>query len=117
MKKKPNKRKLIKKLDILFSKIVRSKGYCQICGKTDSLQCAHVLSRRHMQTRWDFDNALCLCWNCHFNFAHKDPIGFARWYDKEFGADAYDKLKAKANKILPVDYEKILQQLQKVLAQ
>jgi 5-methylcytosine-specific restriction endonuclease McrA len=57
-----------KKADDLFSKIVRSRGACQACGKTMNLQCAHIISRRYSHTRCVERNALCLCAGCHHHY-------------------------------------------------
>lgn len=105
MPKKVDKRKLIKKMDDLFSKIIRSQGECDRCGKTESLQCSHVVSRRHLQTRWDLDNAIPLCYRCHIHWQHKEPHEFVRWFDDKYGGKLYDELKKRANKIEKIDYE------------
>jgi len=105
MPKKVNKKKLIKKMDDLFSKIIRSQGECDKCGKTKSLQCSHVVSRRHLQTRWDLDNAIPLCYRCHIHWQHKEPHEFVRWFDDKYGGKLYDELKRRANKIGKIDYE------------
>lgn len=52
--------------DMLFSRLVRSRGRCERCGSTQNLQCAHIISRRYVQTRCDPRNAWCLCTRCHF---------------------------------------------------
>ena len=72
---------LIRKLDKMFSEIVRKGGECERCGKTDKtkLQCAHIYSRRHKNIRWDFKNALCLCAGCHMFFWHLEPARAVRW--------------------------------------
>ena len=106
MKKKVDKRKLLKKMDISFSKIVRALGVCEHCLSTQNLQCAHVLSKRHLQTRFDLENALCLCVRCHIYWAHKEPHEFVKWFDDKFGGELYDELRQRANKTGPFDYEK-----------
>jgi len=105
MKAKPAKRTLIKKCDVLFSEIIRSQGECEVCGKTENLQCSHVLSRRHLHTRWDLDNALCLCVRCHLYWQHKEPHEFVRWFDDKFGGDLYAELKKRSNSTDKIDYE------------
>lgn len=92
-------------MDKLFSEIVRSQGTCDHCSSTSNLQCAHVLSRRHLQTRWDLENALCLCTKCHIFWQHKEPHEFVRWFDKKFGGKLYEELRRRANKTNKVDYE------------
>jgi hypothetical protein len=63
------------KLDKLISLKVRSKGKCERCGRKDTLQPAHIISRNNRTLRWDIQNILCLCAGCHF-WAHQDPLGF-----------------------------------------
>lgn len=98
---KNERKKLTNKCDDLFSKIVRSQGECERCGNTNpkSLQCAHVISRRHLRTRWDLENAICLCTSCHLYWQHKEPYEFVRWFDNKFGGNLYDELKKRANDI------------------
>ncbi|KKM20716.1 hypothetical protein LCGC14_1642610 [marine sediment metagenome] len=95
MAKKKSRRKLIKELDILFSKIVRHGGKCSRCGSRIKVQCAHVFSRRNMSVRWDFDNALPLCWRCHFWWAHKEPVEFNDYIRERMGLQAFYNLKAR----------------------
>lgn len=64
--KKLSKKKLIEKLDRIFSVYIRIKysddrGYCRCisCGKIHhwkDIQCGHYMSRRYMSTRWSEDN-------------------------------------------------------------
>jgi hypothetical protein len=87
------------KLDKLASKIVRARGRCERCAKIRNLQCAHIFGRTYNNTRWDLDNLLCLCPDCHINFAHKQPILFAEWVRKHLGAEKYENLKEAHNQI------------------
>lgn len=104
-------RTLIKKCDVLFSKIVRSKGRCEVCGKIETLQCAHIISRKNHQVRWDPDNALCLCMHHHLYWAHKEPMEFAMWLSAYKGKGFYQKLKRKSEAIRPIDHETIYEEL------
>tara|TARA_R100001463_G_scaffold120475_1_gene176530 strand:- start:102 stop:494 length:393 start_codon:yes stop_codon:yes gene_type:complete len=73
--KKPTKSKLVKKLDIVFSRWVRlsnsdDKGYCECvtCNKKVhwyDIQAGHFMSRRHYSTRWDQDNVKPKCKACN----------------------------------------------------
>lgn len=91
--KKPSKKTLSNKLDKICSEIIRSKGRCQRCGKRQNLQTAHIFGRTYHNTRWALENLLCLCPDCHINFAHKQPILFAEWVKKHLGKEKYDTLK------------------------
>jgi 5-methylcytosine-specific restriction endonuclease McrA len=84
---------LRKKLDCICSEIVRGKGKCQRCGKRENLQTAHIFGRTYNNTRWDLDNLLCLCPDCHINFAHKQPILFSEFVRKILGEEKYELLK------------------------
>jgi hypothetical protein len=47
---------LPKKADDLWSKCVRIKGVCEVCGKKEYLNAHHIFSRHNKSTRWDVDN-------------------------------------------------------------
>ena len=69
----------IKKLDALWSKIIRSNGRCVACGKTDTLNAHHYIGRRNRNVRWYVPNGFCLCSGCHTfktQSAHQDPEWF-----------------------------------------
>jgi len=59
--------------DDLFSRIVRfGKTQCLRCGGAKPLQCCHIFSRGKYNTRFDKNNAVHLCSNCHDWFdSHK----------------------------------------------
>jgi len=98
-KKRKNKRRKIKdELDKLFSIIIRNKGKCERCGEISPLNTAHIFSRRNLATRWDKNNALCLCVGCHF-WAHQNPILFTEFIKEKIGDKKYEELKEKSIKI------------------
>lgn len=49
----------------LHSLVVRSRGRCERCGSTSTLQAAHIVPRRYAATRCDPAAAWCLCAACH----------------------------------------------------
>ncbi len=98
-KKKTDRQKLIKVLDGLALKLLRItvKGRCQRCGSTSSsCNWHHIFSRRYLNTRWDEDNLLLLCFGCHFNFAHSKIEEFRDWVIERKGDIQYMILKKKA---------------------
>ena len=97
--KKVSKTTLRNKLDKICSLIVRGRGKCERCGKKENLQCCHIFGRTYNNTRFDLDNLLCLCPDCHINFAHKQPILFAEFVRKILGEEKYETLKEKHNQI------------------
>jgi len=95
------KTNLKKKIDKLYSEIIRSKGYCERCGKSGPLNAHHVIGRRNLATRWDLRNGICLCVGCHKfnkNSAHEDPVHFIEWF-KTYRPDDYKYLLKKKNEI------------------
>ena len=61
--------------DRAFSRYIRQRdGWCRACGSTDSLQCAHVWSRRYHAVRFDERNAIAACRACHVKFTHSQAL-------------------------------------------
>lgn len=89
-------------LDKLWSKKIRSRGYCEYCLKRPPevvLHAHHIYSRRHYATRWDLDNGVCLCTGCHLYKAHKDIQEFSDWVVAHFGSTHIEILRNKANSL------------------
>ncbi len=80
---KTDKQKLIDKCDDLFSLIIRSLGYCEVCHRSDiQLNGHHIKTRAIMILRYDFRNGVSLCVNHHElqrQSAHKDQEWFKNW--------------------------------------
>jgi len=91
------------KATALHSKIVRARGACECCGKTLSLQCAHIVSRRYARTRTRLDNAFCLCAGCHMHFTEW-PMEFAEFVVNRIGAEKYAELRTDAHGTSKVDW-------------
>ena len=93
---------LNKKLDELWSRAVRKRGYCELCLKQPPevvLHAHHIYSRRHYQTRWDVDNGVCLCTGCHLYKAHKDIQEFSDWVVAHYGSTKIEILRNKTKNI------------------
>lgn len=101
------------KADVLFSKIIRSVGYCQRCGSSSYLQTAHIISRRYSNTRVHPDNAWCLCAACHRRLTDW-PREHSRFITETIGSEKYDELKALAESIQKVDWDEELIRLKEV---
>lgn len=103
--KKPIKSKLVKKLDIVFSRWVRlsnsdDKGYCECvtCNKKVhwyDIQAGHFMSRRHYSTRWDQDNVKPQCKACNI-------FGQGKQYEYSIylGKSVSDDLLAKSRQLI-----------------
>ena len=91
----------IEAADTWFSKCVRKRAnfHCEHCGKTETLQCSHIIGRRVKSVRWDGMNATCLCAGCHMRFTEQ-PLEHIRWLEKHLGRAHLDILQEKRNQIL-----------------
>jgi hypothetical protein len=88
-------------MDIVFSKLVRlrDRQQCQSCARTDrKLDCAHIESRRHSATRWDPDNAMCLCFACH-QWYGEHPYEWCEFVTDRMGEQAYADIRQKARAV------------------
>ena len=88
--KKANSTSVLKKeCDILHSQIIRTRdGKCMRCGKTNNLQCAHLINIGHMAHRWDENSAITLCYACHILWSHHHPLEFSEWLQETY-SDKY----------------------------
>lgn len=75
-----------KHCDLLWSELVklRAGGKCEKCGKTEQLQSHHIVPRTDWNLRFDELNGVCLCFRDHFYWAHKDMLGFGKWFVEKF---------------------------------
>jgi len=94
------------KLDKVFSQVVRQVGECERCGGHQSLQCAHINSRRFLHTRWNQLNAVCLCAGCHF-WAHQHPRAFGKWVDEYLGEGTMDEIDKLSYETTPLTLEEM----------
>ena len=85
-----NRKGQIKKLDRLAREIVlkRDNNTCQKCGKYVEKQNAHIShvvpKSKGYALRWDLNNLKVLCFHCHINWWHKNPIEAAEWFQEKF---------------------------------
>lgn len=98
--------------DVIFARLVRSKGVCVNCGSTKAIQCAHGFSRRYRALRWDFDNAFALCAKCHMTFTY-DPLRWDNWLRARWGDDGYEALRHRALVGKRPDLKSLLASLQR----
>lgn len=119
-KRKPKKSTIKRKCDSVFSKIVRIKGICERCGKTQMsarLENAHINSRRFTNTRWDKDNCVCLCSACH-RWGHNYPVLFSKFVERIKGKETIsyiNKRSQEVKKMTTFDYQCLLQKLEEEL--
>lgn len=85
--------------DIAFSKAVRlARPACEYCGRTDTLEAAHIYGRRAKSVRWDTLNVIVLCHHHHRYFT-ENPIEWTRWLEGYVGRGYLDILNEKRNQI------------------
>ena len=81
---------IVRKLDKLVAEIVKQRDNytCQHCGKKVSgsnCHVSHVIPRsRGNYLRWDINNLKVLCFHCHINWWHKNPLESGEWFKKKF---------------------------------
>lgn len=104
-----------KRCDVLFSRLIRSRGACANCGTGFKLQCAHIVSRRYANTRCVPENALCLCAGCHMHFTNW-PLEFAAYMELNHPG-RYDAMRELALSGAKVDWEIVEAELKLKLAE
>jgi len=92
MPRKPSKKTLGKKLDTVWSQLVKLQAgnKCEVCGKTESLNSHHIVGRRNLRLRWETYNGVCLCAGCHTfrtNSFHQNPVWAEEWLRENRGED------------------------------
>lgn len=106
---------LKKKVDKLWSKLVRKKDKkCIRCGKQTNLQAHHIFSRRFNSTRWLLDNGVTLCYGCHMFFAHIEHENFRDMVIEKIGKAKYLQLKQLSNQIKKINYEELSENFEKL---
>lgn len=104
-------RKEIKKLDRLWSKLIRDnfKNKCVLCGNHGNNP-HHYVGRRNRATRWYIENGILLC-ALHHTFgiksAHQDPEWFRKQILDIWGNKWLKDLVKRSNKVCKSDYETV----------
>lgn len=71
-------RRLLK--DVVFA---RDKYKCLRCRRQVTLAPAHIYPKgAYRKLEFEIKNVITLCYPCHFSFAHKDPLEFTDWLNK-----------------------------------
>jgi hypothetical protein len=110
---KPSRKGRVKLADQLFSRIVRSRDYCQASGDGvqcgGMYQCAHLEGRRKYALRWDEMNALCLCAG-HHRFYSSFPLAWSSFLQERF-PEQYAHVIARRNGQWDKDLESVVMRL------
>lgn len=129
---KPVKAKIKKKSGKLLSKIrkevetlaklkakKRDNYICQRCQKKvegSNAHASHIIPVSHGNVlRFNPRNMICLCYHCHINWWHKNPMESAEWFKLVF-PEVWEYLKKEKEKIVKFkleDYQKMKDALSK----
>jgi len=112
-------KKLEARLDKLWAEAVKERDHhaCRRCGKTEGLNAHHLVGKRgHKTTKWDVDNGMTLCWNCHFHWAHLNgnELIYSAWVVNEIGQKMFDYLQRRATETQFVTLEWLQDQEQEL---
>lgn len=113
-KKSASKTRMVKALDEVarLQVLERDGGVCVRCrNDQNGAQWAHIISRRHLSTRWEPDNALTLCGGCHF-FWHSMPMLAMEWFRKTW-PDRHEHILRLFNAGGKVNVKQLYEQLKK----
>jgi len=119
-KKSKSSRKGLKlKLDKAVIEIIRErdKWTCQHCGKPvekSNAHVSHVIPRSHGDAlRWDLTNLKLLCFHCHINWWHKNPLEAYEWFKSKF-PKRYDYLMKKKEEVIKFNEQSLEELLLKL---
>ncbi len=127
-KKKITKKGYKKKMDALWSKIVRARDKeCAICKTKENLQGHHCIVRKAQgnATRWDTSNGIALCYHCHIielhGYATESIVNaYMKIINERYSEDDKDALRAKSKGIVKDSWgnlEQIYAELEEELSQ
>lgn len=97
-KNKPNKSKVTKECDKLWSLIVRQRdGKCLYPGcDKPNLNAHHIFSRRNHSVRWDVMNGVAVCTGHHLFWAHTCYEEFRDAVIEKMGKREFENLKERS---------------------
>jgi len=106
----PSRKTLIRKLDAVFSILIKSRDNKRI-GKCPfhymSIMpiecCFHFITRAKHSVRWDKRNAIGSCLGCNCRYEHDQTFidSVFDWYKGFYGEEVWDKLKSDSNIVAP----------------
>ena len=111
MAKRTQRKKLVDKLDKVFSIYIRRRfanndiAECFTCGKQDNwkkLQNGHFQSRKHYSTRWHEKNCQVQCAGCNV-FRYGEQYKFSKNLNNTYYDGLAEELHIEANKTVKLD--------------
>jgi hypothetical protein len=119
--------KLKAKADKLFSEYIRRRYAeydgtvsCFTCGAVKhwkEQQAGHFASRRHLSTRWDYENVQVQCQSCNI-WNQGQQWKFGIYLDEKYGEGKAEELMVKSkqlNKMTRGDYELLIEEIKEKL--
>jgi len=74
--------------------LLRDKNKCIRCGHLKRLSTSHIYPKgRYKTMEYDLDNVKILCYSCHLQFWHKNPIEAKEWLDSKLPKERLQRLK------------------------
>lgn len=114
---------LVKILDDLFSKFVRSKDAdengitkCYTCDQSNNwklLHCGHFLSRKHYALRWSENNCRPQCVTCNIEL-QGNPVEFESRLVNEIGFDTVYKMHELVHITEKLDRQLLIEKIQHI---
>ena len=112
MAKKSKRKRLIEKLDAVFSQYIRLREAkngiveCFTCGKKEhwkgkGMQNGHFMSRKHLSTRWDEINCQVQCVGCNV-YRYGEQYKFSVQLDHKYGDGTADSMHQKSRETYKV---------------
>lgn len=88
--------------DAKFSNFIRSRdGMCLRCKRTDKpLDCSHYWARGLKRTRFDKENCVALCRDCHTIWERQQNNEYMRFMIQRLGLEGYRALEARARTMM-----------------
>lgn len=112
MAKRSKRKKLIDRLDAIFSQYIRLREAdngmveCFTCGKVEhwkgkGMQNGHFMSRKFLSTRWDEINCQVQCVGCNV-YRYGEQYKFSLQLDSKYGEGTADSMHQKSREIYKV---------------
>lgn len=96
--------------DKLFRQVILAErpNRCERCHKTCPVGVAHILPKgTHPRLRYKRCNVLLLCWHCHLEWAHKNPLEFNEWVEEYKGKELLNSLRIMERELPRTDLKMI----------
>lgn len=86
----------------------RDNHLCQKCGKKVEGMNAHgshiYNEGTYRSMSADVDNILCMCYFCHINWWHKNPLEASEWFKEKF-PELYKELRLRSQTLNVINWE------------